>query len=112
MEHKHGTGAKYLAGCESCKILNRAYQRTIYPKRSRLYQEWRTEYLKTHPCVKCGATEALHFDHIDPNTKVRALSNMLNYSLDSILEELEKCQVLCRFCHGQKSRQEQLVAVS
>lgn len=57
-------------------------------------------------CVKCGATEHLEFDHIDPTTKKFAISTMLAGKLWPLLEELKKCQVLCRKCHREKTRKE------
>lgn len=69
-------------------------------------------------CVKCGYrknTAALTFDHIDPTTKYRdkngrtvGIAKMLiagskgsRYSLDTILEEIKKCRVLCANCHAE-----------
>ena len=39
------------------------------------------------------------WDHIDPTIKSFALSNARNYSVQAIIEELEKCQLLCSNCH-------------
>lgn len=59
------------------------------------------EYLKLHPCVKCGESDiiVLEFDHIYDN-KLSGVSNLVHSStLDKIKEEVEKCQVLCANCH-------------
>lgn len=60
-------------------------------------------------CESCGYNAnplALQFDHIDPTTKFRDKngklvhpSAMVNYSLDKIYAEIEKCRVLCANCH-------------
>ena len=55
-------------------------------------------------CVECGATENLHFDHIDPTTKVDSIANMANSKgYQKCYEEALKCQLLCSNCHKKKS---------
>lgn len=41
------------------------------------------------------------YDHIDPTTKVKSISDMGNHlkSISSIKKELEKCRLLCCSCH-------------
>jgi len=63
-----------------------------------------TDYMLSHPCVICGETDpiVLEFDHI--NTKKYAISKMIsNYHWDKILDEINKCQVLCCNCHRRKT---------
>lgn len=44
------------------------------------------------------------FDHIDPSTKSHNVARMVGrYSSKSILAEVDKCQVLCKFCHALKT---------
>jgi 5-methylcytosine-specific restriction endonuclease McrA len=55
-------------------------------------------------CSQCGGVDSLEVDHIDPSTKSFTLSgNNLNKSWESILEELDKCQLLCNTCHTEKT---------
>jgi hypothetical protein len=55
-------------------------------------------------CIKCGATENLHFDHIDPATKVAAIGELATRNgFKLCYEEALKCQLLCKSCHIQKS---------
>jgi len=51
-------------------------------------------------CLRCGRTsgELVHH-HIDPSTKRIGLTKMQNYSLESFVDELAKCTVLCKPCH-------------
>lgn len=53
-------------------------------------------------CVRCGSTEALQFDHIDPTEKSFPLSGC-DVSLVRFLEEVKKCQLLCQKCHSDKT---------
>ena len=58
-------------------------------------------------CVVCGYKEhhvALHYNHIDPSTKVRNVSRAA--SIKTVKEEIRKCEVLCANCHAVKSLEE------
>jgi len=55
-------------------------------------------------CVKCGCTEKLEFDHIDPLTKTASISRLLaNGNKADLEKELQKCQLLCNSCHVAKT---------
>ena len=54
-------------------------------------------------CVRCGTTEELEFDHIDPATKKFTIASGLDGNWDVLLLEVRKCQLLCASCHAQKS---------
>lgn len=53
------------------------------------------------PCVKCGSMEQLEVDHIDRTKKVD--HKVWSWTEVRRLEELAKCQVLCRECHKKKT---------
>ena len=54
-------------------------------------------------CVQCGSVKDLELDHIDLNSKKFEVSQFLSVSLKDFKEELQKCQVLCKKCHQEKS---------
>lgn len=54
-------------------------------------------------CAKCGSTEKLEFDHIDPKTKLFGIKYATR-NWEIVLEELKKCQLLCRMHHEEKSK--------
>lgn len=58
-------------------------------------------YLLEHPCEHCGEADpvVLEFDHIDPTTKFKAVTELATYKLERIAEEISKCRVLCANCH-------------
>jgi len=58
-------------------------------------------------CVKCGCTEALEFDHIDPTTKSFNISAGYHKPKEVLEEELAKCQLLCVSCHREKTKKNQ-----
>jgi Zn finger protein HypA/HybF involved in hydrogenase expression len=54
-------------------------------------------------CVDCGYRghpSALHFDHRDPGLKSFAVARGLRRGLESILKEIDKCDVRCANCHA------------
>lgn len=57
-------------------------------------------------CVRCGSIDSLEFDHIDASKKAFNIAKKINYPDYKILPELEKCQLLCKDCHKEKSRKE------
>jgi 5-methylcytosine-specific restriction endonuclease McrA len=57
-------------------------------------------------CVRCGATEDLEFDHIDPSTKVFGVCAGLSKAWDVLVEEATKCQLLCKSCHVAKGAED------
>ena len=65
------------------------------------------EYLLERECVDCGEKDpiVLDFDHKDPETKFKGIHRMLagHYSWDSLLKEIEKCEIRCANCHRRKS---------
>jgi len=54
-------------------------------------------------CVKCNSTENLHFDHIESKSKVFSIGDKITYPKEKIINELKKCQLLCRSCHTLKT---------
>lgn len=58
-------------------------------------------------CQQCGSESYLEFDHIDPSTKTLELCRVWGQrSWKRIREELDKCQLLCKSCHKEKTRNE------
>ena len=64
-------------------------------------------YLSLHPCVDCGESDpiVLEFDHRDENTKLMSINKMrtMRYSWNTILAEIEKCDVRCANCHRRRT---------
>jgi len=65
---------------------------------------------KEKPCAICG-NQYEHFnmqtDHINPENKFYDTCRLKRCKLQTLLDELEKCQVLCALCHRRKSILEQ-----
>jgi hypothetical protein len=66
--------------------------------------EYLIEYFKTHPCVDCGETDpvVLDFDHLrDKSFHISA--RLITYRWQRILDEIEKCEVVCANCHRRRT---------
>jgi|ERR1051326_636139 hypothetical protein len=84
--------------------------RKAHPEKSRArtkrFADKRRHFLqavkKAAGCAVCSRNEyagGLDFHHIDPKTKNFELG-CCGKSWDAIVDELDKCEVLCRYCHG------------
>jgi 5-methylcytosine-specific restriction endonuclease McrA len=76
--------------------------------RNQYIREWtaarRAAFFEGKSCVKCGSTERLELDHIDPSQKIS--HSIWSWSDERRLAEIAKCQVLCRPCHEVKTAQD------
>jgi hypothetical protein len=102
-----------------CRPCRAAYKREHYLRNKQRYVDQahvrkqalyleRTKYLiayfATHPCADCGETDpvVLEFDHL--GDKEFDIGHALPYrSWQSILREMEKCDVVCRNCHRRRT---------
>lgn len=67
------------------------------------FTDWLQILRANNGCEDCETHEGLlDHHHVDPETKKYQVSDMCNYSLDALEDELEKCVVLCRACHAKR----------
>lgn len=58
-------------------------------------------------CAICGSRDDLQIDHINNSHKSFDVADRLaQYAWSRIVEELKKCQLLCFWCHVDKSKVE------
>jgi hypothetical protein len=65
---------------------------------------WLIDYLRTNPCADCGESDpiVLEFDHV--RDKAFAIGPQLSQrNWKSILDEIEKCEVVCANCHRRRT---------
>lgn len=68
-----------------------------YAERNRQFIK---EYKESRPCLDCGGffpAVAMDFDHLAD--KKYELSNMQTLSIEALLLEIEKCELVCANCH-------------
>jgi len=87
-------------------VKNRAAYQRGYNKAWKQARRDRLIELLGGKCVRCGATEDLEFDHIDPSTKVFAVCAGLSKAWDVLVEEASKTQLLCKPCHVAKGAED------
>ena len=89
----------YLANKQRYVDQARARAQALYLERT----VYLLEYFATHPCVECGEGDpvVLEFDHL--GDKKFDIGHALPYrNWQSILDEIEKCDVVCRNCHRRR----------
>lgn len=76
--------------------------KTINKTRSKVL-EFLRRYKQRSGCRLCGensSPDVLDFHHIDPNTKTMKVNSMArNSGVFDVIDEIEKCVVLCSNCH-------------
>lgn len=69
----------------------------------KIQKAWFVNYKKQLSCVTCGYDHpaALDFHHVERKTTNRKVHNLVKdgHSKNRILEEIDKCVVLCSNCH-------------
>ena len=65
------------------------------------------QYKQSHSCVDCGENYpywVLELDHLrDKVANISEMCNSKSFNLQSIVEELEKCEVVCANCHKNRT---------
>lgn len=96
---------KGRSGCRKCLNRFSSNRRKYWKLKQDTKQDRRLELIKlsSGECSDCGYSEnpaAFEFDHVRGKKKA-AISNMLNVlnSWETILQELEKCELVCANCH-------------
>ena len=91
------------------KSLYEKHQEKLVEEQRRIRDERRT-ILRNRlggKCVRCGSIENLEFDHIIKETKSFTIgSSLTRFSIEELILEADKCQLLCRPCHIEKSHEE------
>lgn len=105
--------------CKFCfrEYAKRHYRDNIdkYKKKARKWNKIHLEYLiqkvyelKDKPCCDCHVKYnpwQMDFDHRDGSEKIENVSMMIRmlFPIKKILEEIEKCDLVCSNCHRQRT---------
>ena len=107
-------GKGFQSRCKSC---NREYLKKYNPKYydankikianngisyRKQVLEWYKDYKSNLKCSQCNENHpsCLEFHHLDPKNKKFNIGNSYaKYSKETILEEMNKCIILCSNCH-------------
>ena len=104
-----------------CRLCCREYGREHYRKNAAYYKRttrvrsaidrprnraFVAEYLATHRCLDCGASDPLilEFDHRDPTSKLDDVGHLIHSGpLATLAAEITKCDVRCGNCHRRRT---------
>ena len=79
-----------------------AYSRSLVSKEKR--KNIIREIKESKPCIDCKTFYpyyVMHFDHMKSSEKIDKVSAIIHTSsLDTILKEIEKCELVCANCHS------------
>jgi hypothetical protein len=102
----------YTRNIERQRAKERAW-RAANPEKASAYHRNRVELIagiKAVPCMDCGVQHppyVMQFDHRDPSTKSFTIGeNVSRFSLDVVLAEIAKCDVVCANCHAERTYQQ------
>lgn len=96
------TSFKNYCLTDSCKMSRNKFNNKLHSSR----RQWLNEIKLEKGCELCGYNKhpaALQFDHIEPALKSFTISQDLKKPMHILLEELDKCRVLCANCHAEES---------
>lgn len=80
----------------------RARQKSLAQNKERL-----AELKEASPCADCGQhfpSVCMDYDHLRDKTKGVTLMVNTGYSWGRVLEEIEKCELVCANCHRLRTR--------
>src|SRR5574338_617852 len=63
--------------------------------------------LKSVPCADGGGRfdpVCMDFDHLHEYEKTKCVGSLVNHSVETILAEAEKCEVVCSNCHRLRTK--------
>ena len=82
-----------------CKFCHSQYMKDKYQEKKQTVSDLKSQ----SKCAKCGDTRGyvLDYHHLDPNAKENTIARMTSnyYSLDRVMNEIQKCICLCANCH-------------
>lgn len=86
----------YRQKCKDCKKIVRVNRR-------KKLRQWLDDYKKSLACERCGFSDfrALEFHHSNHGEKDFNVADMIRSgsSIQTMLKEIEKCEILCSNCH-------------
>ena len=69
-------------------------------------RQYIVNYLESHPCISCGESDTvvLEFSHRDASEKRFYIGEApkRGFSLDSVVREIAKCDILCANCNRRR----------
>lgn len=90
-----------------------AEQRAEWQRGYRARNSALIDALKDNPCSDCGETYppyVMQFDHLDGKRFALSRARNQSWSVETILAEVAKCELVCANCHAERTYQRSLDA--
>jgi len=91
--------------CQSCFAKTYDYEQARQDRRFRV--NWLRSLKEKDPCVDCGKYfpgELMDFDHLGDKKYNISYMVLHNLSKKEIKNEISKCEIVCCYCHGNRTR--------
>lgn len=102
----------HRAYCQSHYQKNKAeYLAKNERRRKRIY-ETVIVVVKSEPCADCGnhyPPECMDFDHVRGKKLFNIGTSYTRYSMEKLLAEIEKCDIVCANCHRIRTKNRSIV---
>lgn len=101
-------------GCRECRRMSDDARREARNRNIRRIGDtrraWLTAFKLSNSCLDCGSLGKLEFDHREPALKRFNLGRDVTRSRTVLIAEMQKCDVVCHYCHEQRTRERRLRA--
>lgn len=90
---------------EKNKVVMKERAKSFKAKKLEENEKFLLDYLTEHPCVDCGESDlvVLDFDHVRGIKKFNIASSRGSHCLETLKEEVAKCEIRCANCHRRKT---------
>ncbi len=95
-------GRKKMGRCRTCCQIENTTRMQRLRKRGRKL----IASIKDRPCTDCDIKYPpyiMQFDHLISTEKRQDVSDMDGYSIELILKEIQKCELVCANCHAERT---------
>ena len=105
-KHKHQTKEQRNKRLKKWRGETKEKRREISRRFAAKRREWVSAYKAAKGCEICQEKDqrCLDFHHRNPKLKIKSVAQMVTHSMEAIMKEIEKCDLICANCHRKMGR--------